>query len=263
MTLLFAHLAQSLRRPDHWIYGSWVDTLVKYRKTRLGAVWMLVPISVYVWGVGGFMATLQPGIDPKRYLAHVGVGFLLFRLISTVLTDATSVFASYQSYIYDGQLRLTDFVLRMLARSFYYFLLSLPIVAVVAVASPTFSIAGAPASLLGLLLVLVNLFLYGTLLGIAGARLPDLSELMGSAMMAVFLITPIVWYPEAAPEGTLQGALMRANPFHHLLAAARAPMLGEAIEPVTWVYLGVMTLMGLIAAACVYRVAARRVPLWL
>lgn len=263
MTLLFAHFAQSLRRPDHWVYGSWLDTVVKYRKTRLGVLWTLVPIVVYVWGIGGFLAALQPGISVPRFLAHVAVGFSVFRMVSTVLTDATSVFSSSQWYIYDGQLRLTDFVLRMLARSFYYFALSQPIVAIVVVASPAFEFAGVPASLLGLAVVLVNLFLYGTLLGIAGARFPDLHEFMGSAVMALFLLTPIVWYPDAAPAGTVHGALMRANPLHHLLAAVRAPLLGETLEPLTYAYLAGLTAAGLLAAVLVYRNAARRVPLWL
>lgn len=263
MSLLLSHLSQSLRRPDHWVYGSWIDTVVKYRKTRLGMVWAVVPIAVYIWGIGGFMASLQPGVGLQRFLAHVGIGFLMFRLLSTVANEATAVFAAYQPYIYDGHLRLTDFVLRTLARSLYYFLLSLPVVAVVAVASPGFSAAGLPAAALGLLVVVLNLLLYGLLLAIAGARFPDLHEMMGSVIMALFLITPIVWYPEAAPEGTGHGLLMRMNPLHHMLAAVRGPLLSETIEPLTYFYLGGMTLVGGIAAAAVYGHAARRVPLWL
>lgn len=263
MSLLLRHFTQSLRRPDHWVYGSWLDTVVRYRKTRLGVLWTLIPIAVYIWGIGGFMAALQPGTDVPRYLAHVGVGFLVFRLMSTVMIEATSVFASYYAYIYDGNLRLTDFVLRSLTRSFYYFLLSLPLVVIVALGSPSFSAIGVLGSMLGMAAVMVNMFLYAVLLAIAGARFPDLHELMGSVLMAMFLMTPIVWYPDSAPAHTAHGALMRANPLHHLLSAVRGPMLGEAIEPLTWVYLASMTLIGLIAASLIYQSAARRVPLWL
>lgn len=263
MTLLLKHLSQSLLRPDHWLYGSWIDTVVKYRKTRLGLLWTIVPIAVYIWGIGGFMAALQPGVGLQRFLAHVGVGFLVFRLLSTVLNEATSVFASYQSYIYDGNLRLTDFVLRMLARACYYFLLSLPVVAIVAVASPTFDISALPIAFCGVVLVVINLFLYGLLLAFLGARYPDMHEMMGSVIMALFLITPIVWYPDAAPTGTGHGLLMRLNPMHHLLAAVRGPLLSDAVEPLTYIYLGLMTVVGTVAAIWVYQYAARRVPLWL
>ena len=263
MSSLFQHLAESIRRPDHWVYASWLDTVTKYRKTYFGILWMLVPTAIYIWGIGGFLGALQPGINQQQFLAHVAVGFVVFRFIMTVVSDSTGVFSSYQSYIYDGNLRLTDFVLRMVSRSFYYFLMAQPLLAVAVLASPEFQWAGVPASLVGLAVLLVNLFLYSILLGLLGARFPDISELMGSVMMAAFLITPVVWYPTAAPAGTVHGMLMRANPFHHLVAAIRAPLLGEGLETSTVYYLGVMTAIGLVAAVFAYRSFARRVPLWL
>lgn len=263
MSSLFQHLAESIRRPDHWVYASWLDTVTKYRKTYFGILWMLVPTIIYIWGIGGFLGRLQPGINLQQFLAHVAVGFVVFRFIMTVLSDSTSVFGSYQSFIYDGNLRLTDFVLRLISRSFYYFLLAQPLLAMAVLASPEFQWSGVPASLLGLAVLVVNLFLYSILLGLLGARFPDIGELMGSVMMAAFLITPVVWYPSAAPAGTVQGALMRANPFHHLVAGIRSPILGETLEPMTVYYLAAMTVIGLVAAVLAYRSYARRVPLWL
>lgn len=263
MSLLLVHLHQSLRRPDHWVYGSWLDTVIKYRKTRLGVLWLLIPTAVYIWGIGGFLASMQAGMDKARFFAHVGMGFAVFRLVTTVLSDSASVFSTYQSYIYDGNLRLTDFVLRGLARSFYYFTFSLPLVLIVVLSSPDFHASGVAVSLLGLAALIVNLFVFSVLIAIAGARFPDLAELMGSITMAAFLVTPIVWYPSAAPEGSVTGMLMRANPFHHLLVAVRAPLLGETIESMTWLYLSIMTVTGAIAATLTYRSAAKRVPVWL
>jgi ABC-type polysaccharide/polyol phosphate export permease len=260
---LFTHLSASLRRPDHWLYASWLDTVSRYRRHRLGLLWLFVPTAVYIWGIGGFLGAMQPGLDLPRFFAHIGLGFAVFRLASTVLTDATTTFASSQAYIYDGSLRLTDFILRSLARTVHHFLLTLPIVAVVVLGSPDFQWSGVPWAVLGLLLVLLNLFFHAVLFALLGARLPDLHELAGSATLALFLITPIVWHADAAPAGTVRGALMRANPFHHMLDVVRAPLLGGSIEPLTWAYLGAMTVMGVVLATLAYTRFARRVPAWL
>lgn len=263
MSLLLSHFKQSLRRPDHWIYGSWLDTIVKYRKTSLGLLWIPIPIAVYIWGVGGFIGALQPAIDQGNFLAHVGVGFLIFRLMSTVILDATTLYASHQSYIYDGHRCLTDFILRCMSRSMFYFLLSLPLLVVAMLGASDLKIAGLGWSLLGLAVLLVNLFLYSVLFSLLGARFADLNEFMGSAILAAFLITPVVWYARLAQEGTTQGLLMRANPLHHLLEAVRAPLFGEQVEALTVQYLVVMTLVGMFAAAIAYGRFARRVPAWL
>lgn len=224
---------------------------------------MLIPISVYIWGIGGFLGSLQPGLNLRVFFAHVGVGFVMYRLMSTVIIDASTAFASHRPYIYDGNTRLTDYVLRTIGRSVYHFLLVQPLMIAVVIASPEFQWDTAALSLAGIALTLINLFLYGTVVALLGARFPDMGEFMGSAMLAGFLITPIVWYAELAPVGTTRGILMRANPLHHLLALVRDPLLGRAIEPVTWIYVAAMSAVGLVLAAFVYRAYARRVALWL
>lgn len=260
---LFRHLAASLRRPDHWIYASWLDIVSRYRRNRLGLVWLLVPTAVYVWGIGGFLGSMQPGLSLPRFFAHVALGFTLFRLVVTVLTDATSVFASSQSYIYDGSLRLTDFVLRSMARSWFYFLLTLPMVALVVVGSPDATWQGLPAALIAFAVDMLILLFLSVALGLLGARLPDLQELMGSAVMALFLLTPIVWPASEAPLGTFRGTLMRANPLFHLVEAVRAPLLGQPVELLTLLYLAVLGASSLVVAVLAYQRFARRVPIWL
>lgn len=261
--MMLKHLVQSVRQPDHWLYGSWLDTAVRYRRMRLGLLWVLIPTAIYIWGIGGFLASMQPGLDAARFLAHVALGFSVFRMVTAVMTDSTSLFSGFQYYIYDGHLRLTDYILRSLARSLYYFVLSLPLVLAVAILSPDFTPSGLPLSALGLVVVLINLFSFSVLLAIAGARYPDIGELMGSVMMAAFLVTPVVWYPGAVPADSTPGLLMKANPFHHLLVAVRAPVLGETVDPASWVYLPVLTVVGLAASAVAYRWCAPRVAAWL
>jgi ABC-2 type transport system permease protein len=261
--MLFSHLAASFRRPDHWIYASWLDTISRYRRNRLGLLWLFVPTAVYIWGIGGFMGAMQPGLELTRFFAHVGVGFAIFRLVSTVLTDATSVFSSSQAYIYDGSLRMTDFLLRSLGRSLFYFGLTLPIIALVVLGSPDFTLGGLGPSAIAFAVVLVDLVFLSVLLGLVGARLPDFHELTGSAMLALFLFTPVVWMVEAAPSGTLRGGLARANPLFHMLEAIRAPLLGKPVELLTYGYLAVLTALALVAAAVTYRSFSRLVPVWL
>lgn len=262
MSLFLRHLSQSLKRPDHWLYASWLDVVTKYRRNRLGLLWIWVPPAMYIWGIGLFIGAISP-VRQRAFVAFVGVSFVVFRLITTVMMDSTSTFRSYQAYLNDGQHRLTDYLMRSVARSAYYFLAAVPLLVIALATSQQFTPSGLPLSLLGLAVLLVNLIGLATVFGLLGARLPDLSELMGSATMFLFLITPIVWYPTAAPDGTIHGALMRGNPLHHLVSVVRDPLLGVPVEPLTWEYLGVMTAVLAVASVTLYGRFARRVALWL
>ena len=265
MTLLFRHLAESFRKPDHWLYASWLDVITKYRKNALGLFWIFFPPIVYIWGLGLFFRAIRGGIttDDAGFLAHMGFGFIVFRLMSTTIMDVGSSFSAYLPYIHEGHSRLTDYVLRPLARSVIYFLFAVPLLAIVLVGDAPVLASGVLWALLGLIAMLVNLFFYGTLLAFIGARFPDVNQFFSNVMLALFLITPIVWFAKDAPVGTVHGMLMRGNPFHHLLAVVRAPVLGEPIEPMTYTYLGVMTLVGFVLASVVYGRLAKRMPAWL
>lgn len=262
MSLLFRHIAESIRKPDHWLYASWLDVITKYRKNALGLFWIFFPPIVYIWGLGGFLGAVQ-GKQVGPFLAHMGFGFMIFRLMSTIFMEAGSSFASYLPYIQEGNLRFTDYLLRTIARAFIHFMFAVPLLAVVLLGESAVTAIGLLQAVGGLTFVLVNLFFYGMLFALIGARFPDVNDFFGSVMLAVFLITPIVWYAEAAPADTTQGMLMRANPFHHMLAVVRSPVLGETIEPLTYAYLVAMSVAGIAAAWFAYGRFARRVPIWL
>ena len=264
MTLLFRHLAESFRKPDHWLYASWLDVITKYRKNALGLFWIFFPPIVYIWGLGLFFRAIR-GAAPEEtgFLAHMGFGFIVFRLMSTVVMEAGSNFNAYLPYIYEGHLRLTDYVLRPLSRAVIYFLFAVPLLVIVLVGDAPVLPLGILGAILGFAIVLVNLFVYGVLLAFMGARFPDINQFFSSVMLAMFLITPIVWYAKDAPMDTAHGMLMRANPFHHLLAVVSGPVLGESIEPLTYSYLGVMTVVGVMLASLIYGRLAKRMPAWL
>ena len=89
------------------------------------------------------------------------------------------------------------------------------------------------------------------------------ADISKATVMALFLLTPIVWDAANAPSGTLHGALMRGNPLFHMIEPVRAPLLGQPVEPLTYMYLGTLGVVSLLVAMLAYQRFARRVPVWL
>jgi ABC-type polysaccharide/polyol phosphate export permease len=251
----------SLRFPEFWIYATWLELVTKYRRSRLGLFWALLPPALYAFGVGGFFAYIQ-GQNPLDYIPHLGLGYTIFRFITVSLSEATTACTGHASFILDGRVRLTDYVLRVVAKAFFYLVLSLPVAVAALAISPAFQWSGLLAVVPALLVVVLNIAWMGAIVAVLGARLPDIHELIGSILMVSFLFTPILWHADQAPVDTLRGAIARANPLFHLIEIVRAPLLGEPIEQMTYIYLGTMLVIGGLSAAWVYRRFARFVPLW-
>lgn len=258
---LIADYRNSLRFPEFWVYATWLGIVTKYRRSRLGLFWAISPSALYTFGIGGFYGFLQ-GMDPKVFAAHLGIGYVIFRFITVSLSEATSAYSSHASFILDGRVRLTDYVLRVIAKSAFHLVCALPVLAIALWLSPQFQPMGLLATIPAFLVVLVNLAWMAAFLAIIGARLPDIHELVGSVLMFSFLFTPIIWTASQVPLGTLRGTIARINPLFHLVESVRAPLLGEHVETGTYVYLAVMTLVGWLLAYFVYRRYARYVPLW-
>lgn len=262
MASLVKDLLASLRAPDHWLYSSWLAVVAGTRRNLLGIFWLIFPVMVYIWGIGWFIAMLNPG-GSRPFMAHVGISYVLFRLIVGIVNDSAVVYRSSASYISDGKIRYTDYLLSGVFRSLIVFAFSIPIVLVALLMSDQFTVSGVPMSVLGLLMLLVNVLIWAVPISFIGAKLPDFGEFISNLTMALFLVTPIIWYPASAPSGTLQGDFMRANPLHHLIAVVRAPLVGEIIEPLTWIYLVVMAVVGAVLAIFSYKAFSRRIPVWI
>lgn len=253
---------RSFRHPEFWIYATWLDLVTKYRRSRLGMFWAFFPPVMYTFGVGAFFARLQ-SVPAASFIPHLGVGYLVFRLVTVSLSESTTTLAGHANFILDGRVRMTDYVLRVVAKALFYFVLGLPVVSVALVLSPDFRWIGLLTVVPALLLVFLNIAWMGSVVSVIGARLQDIHELVGSALMFSFLFTPILWEASSAPADTLRGGIARANPLFHLVEIVRAPLLGEPIEPWTYAYLAVFTCAGWLVAMVVYRKYARFVPLWI
>lgn len=262
MRSLSRDLTDSMKHPEFWALASWLDIVVRYRQSRLGIFWLLAPAIVYIWGLGGFFASMQ-GVPLAQFVAYVAVGYVVFRVSSSVIIESTTTFAAASPFIMDGHIRLTDFVLRVIAKAVFYFLMSLPVVAVALAIYPDVQWSGLLFSLASIPLILVNALWIGVVFALLGARFPDMSQFIGNVFMFAFLLTPIIWHADSTPVDSLRGSLMRANPLFHMVEVVRAPILGGAIEPTTFYYLGAMTLIGWTIAVFAYRRYARFVPIWI
>lgn len=255
-------IGSSLRNREFWWLSSWIEILVRLRRSRLGAFWLLVPPVVYVFGLGSFFAAMMRQ-EFTTHWAYVGLGAMAFRSLMSMVIGSAGAFHSAQSFILDGRTRLTDYILQLLAKAFFDLVTYLPVVILVLALAPGFSWVGLALSPLLLLLIYVNALWISTIAALVGARFMDFGQAVANVSMFVFLLTPIVWPLEMAPAESLRGQLMRFNPFFHFISVFRNPILGVPVEPATWWVMGISTVLGLVLAAIAYRRYARFVPLWI
>lgn len=254
---------ESFRHPEFWALSSWLDIIVRARKSRFGILWLLAPSVVYVFGLGTFFRGMQSDANPGDFFVHVALGAMIFRTLMSSVIGSANVFHGSVSFIMDGHMRLTDYLLQSLAKSFFDMCMYLPVVAITLIFFGDISLPGLLVSLPVMVLVYINALWIAAIFALVGARFPDFGQLLNTVSIFLFLLTPIIWYPGMMPAGSIRAQLMRLNPFYHFVEIFRAPIMGQPVEVTSIWYVGVMTVAGLAVATLVYRRYARYVPLWI
>lgn len=252
---------ESARRPALWMYSTWLELATKYRRATLGLLWAMIPPALYAFGVGFFFSHLQ-GWEPQIYVPHVGFGYVVFRFITVSLSEATTACVAHSSFILDGRTRLTDYVLRVLAKATFHLVMAAPVIVGLTLISAEATLLGALLVLVGALCIAINLMWMAAAFSVVGSRFSDVGELIGTAIMVAFLFTPILWSADQVPADTLRGIVARANPLFHMVEVVRAPLVGRVVEPFTYWYLVALGVIGWVVSSLIYRRYAHYVPLW-
>lgn len=259
---LAGHLLASVRRPEFWAYSTWLDIVTKYRRTRLGVAWLLLPTLIFITVLGNVYSHLM-GYSVAEYLPYLGLGYACWRFMLMCINDSSTVFRGHKAFIMDGRVRLTDYVLRAVAKPLFFFTFALVIVVGVLIWSPAVGWLGIASLAVTLPVLIINMVWISFCIALVGARFPDTSEFIGTVLVVGFLLTPILWHVDRFPAGTTRGFLARLNPAFHLIDFVRAPALGHLPETNTLLVVAGMTVGGWLLMALLYRRYARFVPLWI
>lgn len=259
---LVPDLWKSLRYPDYWAYSSWLAIVTKYRRTSLGLVWAVAPFALFVIVLGNVYSHLM-GYPLAEYLPYLGTGYLLWRFMVQVVTDAVGTFHGHKAFIMEGRIRLTDFILSAFAKAGFHLALGSLVLLAIYIWSPAIHLSSLWTLGLTMPLLVANVAWFAVCVAMLGARAPDIQEAISTVLILGLLLTPILWPVDKFPQETLRGTLVRFNPAFHVLDVVRAPLLGKMPETTSIVVVLVMAVLGWIVASLLYRRYGRFVALWI
>ena len=251
-------IVEGARAAHLWGLLGWQDVRQRYRRSILGPFWITISMGTLVGGLGFLYAGLFK-IEVADYLPFIAVGFVVWGLVSSLLTEGCAAFISAESIIKQVALPLSIHVYRVMWRNFIILAHNAIIYVIVAV---FFSVQPGWTGFLalpGLALLCLNGAWMGLLLGLVSARFRDVPQIVASVVQIAFFLTPIIWKPELLPERAL---LLDLNPFFHFVEVVRAPLLGHVPGLTSWFAALGITLGGWLVTLVMYRHFHWRIPYW-
>ena len=242
-----------------WLYLARHDIGRRYRRTALGPFWLTFSILILISFLSLLYANLFK-LPLREYVPHLAVGYIVWNLISSVVSEGCQVFIGNAKTIKQVRLPLSVHVFRMVCRNLmilaHHSVIYLGVVLLFGL-WPGLPFLFFPAGLA--LLVLTGVWT-GLLLGLACARFRDLPEIVASVMRLAFFVTPVIWKAEQLSG---RAALVGLNPLYYFLEALRRPLLGQTLTPAQWAVLAGLTAGGWIITLYLLGRFRNRVAYWL
>lgn len=195
-------------------------------------------------------------------LPFLAAGLVIWSFISSTLTEATEVFVGAQAVIRQLPIPLFVHVVRLLAKNLYIFLHNIVIFFLVLLYFHESLGLVSLLSILGLILLILNLSWLSLLLGIVCSRFRDLTQIVASLLQIFFYLTPIIWLPSLLPEKTSM-MVLTGNPFFHLIEVVRAPLLNQVPTSLNWAFTIVFAILGWLFTIFIFNRYRSKIAYWL
>ncbi len=241
-----------------WGKLGWNDILQRYRRSLLGPLWLTASMAIMVVSLGLVYSTLFKA-QLHEFLPFLCVGLLIWNYISSILTEAGTLFTGAESYIKQIRLPFTFYVFRFMWGKIIIFAHNFVIYFGVLIYFQIWPGSVALYAIPGFLLVTLNGALASMYLGMMSARFRDIPQIVASFIQIAFFITPIMWKPELLGE---HAKLMSLNPFFHLIEIARAPLLGQLPSAGNYTAAALITLVNATIAAVFFIRFRARISYW-
>ena len=251
-------LVQGARAHHLWYLLGWRDIRQRYRRSVLGPFWLTLSMGALVSALG-FLYGMLLQVEIAEYVPFLALGFIVWALISGVITDGCQVFINAESIIKQVGLPLSVHVYRLLWRNLLILFHNALVFVVVAAVFGVWPGWAGLLALPGLVLLCLNGIWAVLLFGIVSARFRDVPPIVASIVRICFFVTPIIWMPELVPQRAM---VLEFNPFYHLVEVVRAPLLGEVPGLSSWIAVLSMTIGGWVLAFAFFRRYRWRVAYW-
>lgn len=254
-------LVESFKRISLAGILGWQDVRIRYKRSALGPFWLTISMGVMISCIGLVFGGIF-GTPMEEFLPFLAVGLIIWSFISSVLNEGGEAFISAEEMIKQLPVPLFIHIWRVIWRNVIVLLHNLVILPVLFIAFGKSVGFTSLASIIGLMLLLLNLSWVALLLGMVCARYRDLPQLVASLMQVLFYLTPVIWMPQMLPDRYAASFLI-LNPVYHLLEIVRAPLLGHAPDATSWYVAIIMGVVGWAVAFFSYCGCRRKIAYWL
>ena len=206
----------------------------RYAGSTLGGAWAVlepaVQFALYLVVFGYFLGTrLEGSNDVSSFGMYLVSGLVPFQALQESLIRATGLMRANAGLVRHVNVPVEVLLAGSLGAILVRHTITLSLVLIAAIAFGSFSWVQLPWLGVGVTLLIIGCWGFALALVPAGAFLADLSQVVGTGLMILFFMTPIVYPASMWPRAV--APYLALNPLVGLTEAFRAVVVGLPVQP--------------------------------
>jgi ABC-2 type transport system permease protein len=203
------------------------DLKMRYRRTKVGAFWETINISLLICSIGLVSSALF-NRDFSEIVGPLSIGLIIWSALSSSINQGCSTFITNSNFIKNSPVNITILIGRTLFAIYLTFLHQI----VICLPLYFFGVLNLTYATLfvvpGIIIFAVNSFWVIGLFGFICSRYRDLRMVIENLTRLLFFLTPVFWSPEFLPAH--KRFIIDFNPFYYFIELVRSPLLGKMPE---------------------------------
>lgn len=243
-----------------WNLLAWADIKQRYRRSTLGPLWITISMAIQMT----LMATIFTylfNISLKTMLPYIASGVVSWGFIQTVVTEGATTFVGASAILMQVRRPFNLYLAQTVWRNLIIFAHNLMILVLIAI---IFRVKPQPVGILlwplGVLLCSLCVAWMALVCAVISARFRDFPMIVQSLFAALFWITPIMYFPKMFGD---KQYILDLNPFTHLLALMRDPLIGQTPSLRNWLVVLAITTAGWMVTILFFARFRARIVYWL
>jgi lipopolysaccharide transport system permease protein len=258
LNLAIRDFCKAAQQHKVWLHLGWTEVKQRYRRSVIGPWWISLSMLIFILMMGIVFSRLFHQ-SLSEYVPFFTAGFLFWSFISSSVIEAAEIFKSNGTFIKQINLPFHLYVFKHLVRQVICLMHNAVVYFLVCV---FFKLNPGLVSFFvipGFLLLLLNVYWICFLIAIICARFRDMVPIITSCVQVAFFVTPISWMPRLLDQNP---AVLKFNPFAHLLDIVRSPLLGLVPSVSSCVVSGCMAIGGIAISFFIFSKVRARIVYW-
>lgn len=224
---------KALKAWNIWWYMGKQDVRNQFRRSKMGAGWVLINLTLMAIGIGYVYGNLFHQ-ELSKFFPMVIVGIIIWTFITSTIVQGCMAFVMSEGYIKQFSYSKQIYLFRFLIAALINFVIGFIVYFGVMVAFQLPIEVGALWAIPGMLLLIVISIGHLVVMAYWGARFRDLGPALNGLFQILFYVTPVIFTASMLQSRGL-GFVYQYNPLYYLIEIVRYPLLNATL-PATNVY---------------------------